>query len=495
MQFRFYYSGAILLLLCLAAHQSFAQGFGSPLTMQGIDHRTLSSSTSLATGNTIFGLQTNIEAMLVNPASLGRVNGIMTSVGSILRQSTSKQEQRYSPLKYYSNFSLFMEGLTRDLPNPAYDTINHVPSTAADTVQRPFDAIGPNWERSQSSPSPVQLFAAVPVSVGGVKLAIGGGMTQYADLHYYFQNNNVLSPSVLTPELYVRTRPINDADSSSRPVQWYQQTVQRDGSITSYGVALSIALSEHWQVGFSGQVLDGSSDDREQRMERGRIRFFQNYFRAESVYYRVTTIGTSSYTGNEMTVSAAWQTQTVLFGCAVQLPSTIERTFSSVQTIDTAGGVRTAAIRGTDKMNLPVRARVAVGLQLRENVEVGAEYEYYPTAESEYTASGGTKSRPWFSSGSLHVGARYRAFDWLVLRAGAMEQYEVFEQLGNPLPGTSVSSTAYTAGLGVLAEGFTVNVSYQYESMKYIDAWTGAVSINSFTGHSFGAMCAYEIPW
>jgi hypothetical protein len=472
-----------------------AQGFGGPLTMQGVDHRSPASAASAASGGTVLTVHPGIASMFAHPASLGRLSGPEISVGSISRRSSSAQEQRYSPLKYYSNFSLFMEGLTRDIPDPAYDTLNHVPATAADSVQRPFDRIGPDWDRTASGSTPLQLFAAVPLTIAGVKIGIGAGMTQYADLQYYFRNNNVLAPSMLSPELYVRTRPINDADSTSRPAQWFQQTMQRDGSITAYGLSLSMAMTDQWMLGVSGQILDGTSDDVEQRVERGRLRFFQNYFRAESVYQRITSIGTSSYSGTEFTVSTEWQTRSVLFGVSVILPSAVERSFTMRTTTDTTGAVRTVTAAGSDKIGLPVRARVALGLQLRENLEVGLEYEYHPYEKSEYTGAKGGTSRPWISSGSIHIGARYRAAEWLVLRAGAMEQSEVFEQTGNPLPGVPVSGSAYSAGISLIAYGAVFDLGYRYQRSEYVDSWTSMVSINTFTGHSLAASCSYALPW
>ena len=54
------------------------------------------------------------------------------------------QVQGYSPLKYYPNFSLLMEGLTGSIPNPGYsDSLGIIGFDPSDTVQRPHDKIGP----------------------------------------------------------------------------------------------------------------------------------------------------------------------------------------------------------------------------------------------------------------------------------------------------------------------------------------------------------------
>jgi hypothetical protein len=436
-----------------------------------------------------------ISGMFSNPSSLMQFDQPAVSINSDQIRSRAQQDQRYSPLGYYSNFSLFMDGFISVIGTPAYDTINHVPSTAADTVQRPFDLLGTDWERTAPVRTDVQAFAAVPFTIGEMKFSFGAGATRYADLSYYFRNNNVLSPSVLAPEAFVRTRPINDADSSSRAVQWYQHTLQRDGSIRSYGFSAAAALSGEFSAGISVQLLDGSSDDREQRWERGRLRFYQNYFRAESVYYRVDRNGTSEYSGTEVTLSAEWHIRAVTFGASVNLPTLIERSYSYAETVDTTGTSRTTRGNGKDKISLPARGRAGLSIRLAEHLDVALEYAYHPYAEAEYTPSSGPKHHPWLSSGDIMFGARYTIASYLVLRAGAQERSEVFEVTGNPLPGDVVNSSVYSLGAGFSMMGAAIDVGYQYQKMKYIDAWVGALSINTVTAHTVNASLTYGIPW
>lgn len=93
------------------------------------------------------------------------------------------------------------------------------------------------------------------------------------------------------------------------------------------------------------------------------------------------------------------------------------------------------------------------------------------------------------------LGAQYSVAPYLVLRAGAQERSEIFEVTGNPLPGEAVNSSIYSAGAGVTLMGAALDIGYQFQRMKYVDAWVGALSINSVTTHSVHASLTYSIPW
>ena len=292
----------VLFLGCGSVQVVFAQGFGSPLTMQGVDQFNIQSAASKAMGGTSLGVLNNASVMFTNPALLQSLQGLQISVGGVQQNVRAYQTQHYSPLKYYSNFSLLMEGLTDGISDPDTnsfyinsngDSVKYVsPGNPGDSVQRPFDKIGPNWNRSSSRSNPLQLAAAVPFSIGDMKISAGIGTMEYANLNWYFQNNNILSPSILTANAYTVSRPINDNDTSSIPVQWSQYYQERKGIIQGYGGALAFNLSDRMVFGISTMMLVGSSDDKEVRVNRGRLRFYANYFRAESVYYHSTRIGT-----------------------------------------------------------------------------------------------------------------------------------------------------------------------------------------------------------
>lgn len=485
------------MFLCTIAAAVYgeAQGFGQALTFQGIDHFSTPSVVSRSFGGVTFGsADAGIGMMFSNPSSLQGLTSLRISAGGAQHYSDAAQKQQYSPLKYYSNFSLLMEGLTGVISNPTtYDT--SLTYQAKDSVQRPFDTIAPGWSTRQPHAGTINVFAAVPLSVGDMKFSVGTGMAEYSDLTWTFQNNNALSPSILSVNPNTTTIPPNNLDTNSIPVRWYQYTQQRTGAIRSYGGALSAALWDDLIIGVNAMLLKGSSDDRESHIERGRIRFYQNFFRAESVYYRSSSIGTSKYDGQEFTLSAYYHGTAVGLGITVKPPTTITRTYSTVVRTDTTGSSVSSTVNGEDKMTIPLRGSAALSIALRQNLTLGLQYDLRPFSSAEYQRSSGAVSKPWLSANVLHLGLEYRPMSDLTLRAGVREQAEVFEPNGNPLPGESASSTVYSFGFGAAFSGLRLNAVYEYSQLKFIDMWASAVSINTVTAQTLSADLSYDIPW
>jgi long-subunit fatty acid transport protein len=85
----------LLLAFCLfVAESGVAQGYDDPLTMQGVDHTTLQSAASRATGGTVFGIRDDAGIMFANPAALQTLNGIQLSIGGLQQYEKSRQIQQ-----------------------------------------------------------------------------------------------------------------------------------------------------------------------------------------------------------------------------------------------------------------------------------------------------------------------------------------------------------------------------------------------------------------
>jgi len=477
------------LLLCpFSLQRTFGQGYGDSLTIQGLDHNTIQSAASRASGGATILLQDEVGLMFSNPASLQSLKGIRVSVGGLQHFVTTDQIQQYSPLKYYSNFSLLMEGLTGYIPNP--DTSGDNPG---DTVQRPYDMIGPNWSHSGNKGLPIQALIGVPLTIGGSRFTAGLGVVQYENLNQCYQNNNVLSPSIGSERsLHPVLRPPNDSTPTS--VQWYQYLRSRDGSIRGYGVSLSGSASDKISFGLSGMILKGSTDDYEQRVGRGTLVFYTNYFRLDSVYQHVTRTGTSDYSGQEFTLSGIYRGRYLSLGFSVKPPTTITRTYSTIMQNDTTGLSSTITLTGEDKVQLPWRGTAGMSIAVAPNVTFGLEYEIRSFESAVYTDPTGKESSPWLSASVLHVGAEYHPLPWLALRAGMRGQAEVFQEEGNPIDGEPVSYSIYSAGFGVSYQSLRLNIAYEYGQMKYQDLWQTNVNINIESRYSIVADVVYEVP-
>ncbi len=474
----------------LIIQQVFSQGLSDPLTIQGIDHNVLSSAASRAMGGTTITIVNDAGIMFSNPASLQSLNGIQISLGGLGQFSKSEQVQHYTPLKYYSNLSLLMEGLTGYISDP--DSL-HPGLNPGDTVQRPFDNIGPNWNRSKNRGVPLQAFLAIPFSFGETRLTFGVGTIEYADLNQYYQNNNILAPHIGSERPIPIPLPPNNPDSTV-PVQWYKYFRSREGSVRGYGAALSGSISDKISLGMSGMILDGRTDDVQDFLGRGKLVFFYNYFRLDSVYQRIVESGTSDYSGYECTFSGIYRGAHINVGFSLKPPTTITRKYTTEIQFDTSGTPSLSTIRGEDKIKLPWRGTFGLTIFPIQKLVVGLEYEIRPYTSAVYTTSDGIRSNPWLSASVLHLGVEYRPLAWLALRSGLRGQAEVFEPEGNPIAGEPVTYSVYSAGCGISFSNMQLNLTYEYFSMKYQDVWQTNVNHNSERRHCIVADLVYFLP-
>ncbi len=498
----------IVLSLCLAVSEhSYAQGYDTPLTMQGVNHTTGSSAASRAMGGVTFAQKNDVSLMFSNPASMTSIEGIQVSFGGLQRYSNYHQDQRYGGLQGYSAFNLLTEKLTDQISNP--DTTGKVWKNwiYADSVQRPFDSIEPNWSRATSKYQPVQATLAAPLTLGGIKFVVGVGVVEYANLNYFYQNNNVFSPSVLS----VLNGTIGTAALNANPylTQWYQYYQERSGSIYGYGGTVSAAVNEKLSLGLSGLLLRGSTNDMETRVGRGRMVFYSSALRLDKQgMTSYTKTGTSDYSGTEFTASAKYSSRFIDLGFSVTPPTTITRssTISTVQ--DSVSAVKwyaakvdsfhvgtSSTLSGEDNIALPWRGTVGFAIRIRDNFTLGVDYEIRSYESATYTAGNGITTNPWLSTSVFHIGGEFRPNAWLALRAGTSTYKEVFEPTANPIRGDAVNYPVYSAGVGISFAHAVLNITYEYSEMKYVDMWSNAASINQLATNNVMASLSYTIPW
>ncbi len=476
-------------LLLLLARSLFAQGYGGALTFQGIDHYALHSAASRAMAGVSIGVKQDAGLMFQNPAALRSLTGMQVALGGLWYSRDLEQEQNYAPVRYYPNLSLLLEGLTARIPDPDTTLVGF---TAQDTVQRPYDSIGPNWSRSKNHSRPLHAVLAMPFSLGKIKMVAGIGAVNYADLNHVYQNNNVLSPSILSQRPLPTLRP---ADDNPLPVNWSQTMRSRAGSLQGYGIALAGSVLKNLSLGFSGMILDGSSEEVEQEVARGRLTFYSNAFRADSVYRRITKTGTSDFSGTEFTLSSMLTGRFVSAGFSIRPPATITRNYAMQVATDTTGTPSLSTILGEDELRLPWRGSLGLALAPRENLTLGLEYEFRPYDSATYRDTSGAETSPWLSASLFRFGVEYRIASWLALRGGMRGEAEVFEPEGNQIKGEPVTYTVYSAGAGITHTALHLSVTYENSVLKYQDIWASAISKNRERRHTFIAQLSYEIPW
>jgi len=481
-------------LLLLAFRQdALAQAYNQSLSMQGVNQTTIVSASSRAMGGITMGLKNNVAVMFSNPAALHTIDGVQISVGALQQDINSEQTQQWFPMAYYSNFSLLMQDLTRNIPDP--DTIRNNPPNAGDSVQRPFDGLGPDWNHSKHQKTHIQGFIGAPFELGGIKFAAGLGITEYANLNYFYQNNNVLSPDFGSYRSGIFILPPSDRDLDAIPVYWYQTVRERVGSIYGYGGAVSAELSGTFSLGFSAMLLDGTTDDYESVTSRGVLRMHRNFFGLYRYQNDTSKVGKSDYSGFEYTISGLFNRENFTLGFALQPSATITRKYNGSSKIDTTGNVSISYEEsGTDKIKLPWRGTIGIGATVRQNITIGVEYEFLPFGSAAYS-NDSSSLKPWLDCSSFRVGFEYLPLPELTLRAGYFTKAEVFEPESNYNTGEAVSSSGYSGGFGVNIGDVHFNLAYEYLKVEYEDKWSTNINLNSKVYQNFAADVAYKLPW
>jgi hypothetical protein len=482
----------VFILFCFLVplgNVSFAQGtrFNDPLTMQGLDNHTNYSAISRALGSTTIGMKNDASVMFSDPAGMQSLNSFQISLGNSYWMLDQSQTQQYGPAKYYPNFSLLMEGLTYLVPNPVLDTTGTY--TAKDSVQRPFDKIGPSWSRTKNKNLPTQIMAAIPFTIGEYKVVAGLGAVEYANMNFYYQDNNVLSPAVNIQRPYPVRLVTSNTDSLS--VQWYQNIRNREGSVYGYGAAFSFGVNENLTFGLSGLLIKGSTNDFESQLGRGNLMFYSSYFRVDSVDYKNTKNGTSDYSGVELTFSGLFKSGSLSLGFSIKPPVSITRDYKYTYQNELNGVSNTIAVSGSDKIKLPWRGTFGLSVSVTDDLRGVIEYELRPMGSANYL-TGGVTTNPWKSSHLLHIGAEFAPLDWLTFRGGYSDKAEVFEQEGNPFQGDPVYSTVISGGLGFTYENLKLNLTYEYSNVQYDDLLQDAVFLNNAKNNNIMAEISYN---
>jgi opacity protein-like surface antigen len=470
------------LLVFVFMPAAFSQDYNRIPTTEGLNQSTDPSVISRALGGVTLSIKNDVSLMFANPAALQTIEGIQASIGGYQRYRINDQTQQWFPMQNYPNFSLLMGGLTDTITIPRVrDSLYNSGSTAKDTVQRQLDKIQPNWKYTKNSSMPLQVFFAVPFSLGKMKLAVGLGTFEYANLDYYYANSNNLNPDIGSYSPAPFNHPLSDANQDAIPVTWFQTIQKREGSIYGYGGAVSVAFSDKFSLGVGAILLKGTTNDYSYEVGRGLLIMHQSFFGLYPYPYNTSHVGTSDFNGQEYTVSCVFQGSSVTFGAAVKLPTTITRDYKGILQTDSAGSNSVSTpVSGSDQMKLPWRGSLGIGIALRENVLFNVEYEYLPYSTAQYTA-GGISSEPWLDGYKFKAGLEYNPIPWLALRCGYSKQTEVFTPQNTYISSEVITSSVYAIGCGVKYCNVQLNLAYEYSTLSYEDMWITNVNMNSRT--------------
>ncbi|MEM6326644.1 MAG: hypothetical protein AAF791_05945 [Bacteroidota bacterium] len=463
----------LLLGLALVAAVAYippvtAQDAAAPLTIQGLDQQEAVGARARAMGGVRAAGLSTAAGLFSNPAALRKLTEAEARLGGGYNAQDYSQNQTWVPNRLYLELSLIFENDPTS-PNPT----------------RAFDDIRPDWENDLSAARPTlgAVAAPLPFTPGGVSLTAGVGAAQVANLDHYFQNNNALTPNIGN----IRPEPISRIqDGDSLIVGWGQYSRQREGAV--YGITPALAAQRGpFSLGVSATVLTGSSDDRQQLLDRGEFTLrFQNRFSLAAPTGGETVVtGTSDYSGTRLAIAGGYDTGLLSVDAVWQPGYTLSREWT-----------QSDGTSGTDEIDFASAFTVGVSVEPSEAVTVAADVDLRALGSADVLFADSTEAtQPWVSGSTVHIGAEYRALDWLALRGGYREQAQAFAPAGAALLDEPARADVFGAGLGFALGPVALDVTYEFSHLRYEDLWLSNGNDNTLTQHSVFFEAAYALPF
>jgi opacity protein-like surface antigen len=469
---------ALLPLLGLLAAPLAAQDVAPPLTLQGLSRLSVPGARATGMGGSSAATAGDAMALFSNAALLSFLPGAEVRLGGRYARTEFSQNQEWLPNELFAEFSLLFE------QNPA-------------TVVKPFDDLPADWDYATSALRPASGALSVPVEVGGVGLTGAVGFTEWANLDYFHQNNNALSPNIGQ----MRPAPIpRPKTNDTLYVQWYQHNVQRTGSVYAAAPALALQIGDDLSLGVSVSILFGSSDDAEFRGDRGLLKLTTqpnstsswNNFQLVEASFTQSSSGTSEYSGWIPALGVAFRQQAFAIGINAQLPATVTRTWSWTTQTATDSSSVTAQVTGEERLEVPFTFAAGIALFPSKQWAIAVDYAVNNYGSMEYVDAAGAASNPWVDGATFRVGVEFRPAEWIMLRAGWREDPQVQAPAGSGLPSEPARGHVYAGGIGVAFSGLLLDLGYEYGSLETEDAWLSNVNYNTRVSHRLVAELAYR---
>ena len=481
-----------------------AQPAAGPLNIQGLDHFVITGARARAMGGTSVANFNDVTALFANPAALSQLTTLEVRVGGMFDNNLRQQNQNWIPTKDLPTISVLFEGLTGGIKTP--DSAGRPVTNPWLNVQRQYDNIGPNWSTTSSKTRPLTLAAALPLTVEGMKVVPAIGVSRVNDLGTYYQNNNSMTPYL------GQERPFEQWSSSvdTIDINWYQYTRSRTGSVYGITPGVSVTFLSGLTIGGSVAFLSGSSDDLEQRVERGHLYVAvgngkAKNFMLDTAYYYQTKSGTSSYSGTLLTLGLLYRQPIYTIGVTVKPAMTLSRAWDrNVTIIDTTKKpfpVRIDSLRarsyhesGKDNVKFPMAYAVGLVLTPNDSWTFAFDYEVRNLANAEWTSqANGTAANPWVNkSANWRLGAEYRVSEMLALRGGYHEDIQSFAPDGSAIVDKPASGEIYSLGAGIAFGNIFIDLAYEYSILKYQDIYQSNINYNTREQHQFMMEIAYR---
>lgn len=493
---RFVHLIAVICFL-LPALNSYAQRNGDSFAFQGFGEPNDLSVKALAGGGAYTASSGQLDALFYNPAGLAGITNLQVSISAAMRSRSWRDNQVWYPGGSYLLIPQYMENLytppeefngiwSDSLGNPfglSWDPADFkIPVQGAD----PYSEEAADFENTISNFGLNNIAAAYPFQVLDHNVVVSAAYSfSYGSVDYDW-NGDHLDPHWGSS---VSLADLAPADSVVR-VNWDVYTRERSLGTSTIKGGVGVKLSDMFEVGAGVTALFGSTDD---VMRLDRIGYF-NFIQAGENWsfsyedYNQITSGTSDFSGTGFNVGGIITFDNLSLGFNLQLPYTIERNWNYNQVTTETGDQTTKPINGIDKMKIPFGYNLGVKFKPSKSLSIQVDYELKPYSEAEFETTSELQDDPnrpvWKDQHTISAGVEFKVIDNLSLLAGYRSRTAAFIPYGVAIRDEGFPAESYTAGLSYQIFIGSLDLAYEFRSLKYYDVYFSSRNYTKVTSNN-----------
>ncbi|MBU1679946.1 MAG: hypothetical protein KKD86_14020 [Bacteroidetes bacterium] len=459
-----------------------AQHRGDNIDFQGLSDLNDAGVKATAMGSAVTSLSGDISSLFYNPAGLASIKEIKVSATANYYSNSWWENQHYRPNRLFVTLPFYLEGLY--IPDPADDgkldvdrlwtPDNFIDSNYVinlpDLGKDPFGKDAADWKRDVKGFAFNNFAAAVPLEILDQNFVFSAGFSSKINIQNFDQNNTYLDPHPGYFE-YGEIGRVNGNDTLI--VNWSRYLRQREGSVYSVVGGIGYELNKMFSFGLGVNYMWGSSDDYQYLDRVGTFDLLDdNDFRFSYADNYQEIKGASNYNALNINFGFQVKLKKFQFGAKVDLPYTLERSFSFTETFkDTANNTSTEK-SGMDQFKIPAVYNFGVSFYPVENFLLALDYEYAPFSKGSYSIeSSGEPNRKWSDRHTLKFGMEYSPFDFISLLAGYRNIPTTFIPDGTADKKSGPKADSYTFGLSIDTFFGRFDASYEYRILNYYDSY------------------------
>ncbi|MBU1101992.1 MAG: hypothetical protein KKA84_16470, partial [Bacteroidetes bacterium] len=464
----------------------YSQNRGNDLLFQGVTRESNNGVKAQAMAGAFTAYSGDLSSIFYNPAGLAAINKIQISFSGNSYKRTWQETQEYRPNRQYTTLSFILDGLYR--PNPDFNGFWDNEAFFNDTsyvVNEPelgtdVYGDGADWKEEKTATTLNNIAIAYPFELFETKFAVAAAYSRKYDILDYDRNDTYLDPHIGANGYGgIPVKVASEADALD--VNWYEYSRSRTGEMNSYSAAISADVADFLNLGLTMNIADGNSTD---YLHLNKVGVFtlagQNQY--SFTYDSLDNVdnGSSTFKSTSFDVGALIKFERFSLGVNLTLPYTVEKEWSSTSTIAS----------GKDEMDIPLSYTLGLKFTPVDNFTLTADVGKVSYGEADYQLSSvDSLLHNLVNQTSLRFGVEYKPIEDLSLMCGYKNITSVFIPDGAADKNSGPAFEGFSFGASYKIYMVELIAAYEYNSMKYFDAYFSNTNYNkeTFTNIYFGA--------